>query len=596
MKKHDYPTTHRLDDREKAAVWQAIRTPFADAPRPPRAAAPRPRARRPGHGGGGRRRRPAGRLAAADRRRNSRAGTVCRCRRRSHVPVPPPDTAPEVPARVDRPAATEAPEAPHEAPARGRPAPPRYPRCLAPSSRGAATPRGRRRRTSAPQDVVRPSETSSSSTRSTRSTRSARRGRSRPPSRCAGASCACAAAASGETQDRVAGVAVQPLSDGVRGSAAPSARPLRAPARRRIRRHRQPQRPPVRPRLPRALRREPVRRDRGRRAVDLRRRRGRRARAARAPLPRPRQPAAGRGGAASRSSSTPSTPGWPRRRRGDDFAHPRRRRARRASARATTCCASASQGARDRRRRSASRPTWSSSSTSPARWTARTASAWSSRRCASLVDELRRGRPRRHRGLRQRGAHRARSRSASSTDATSSAPSTACSPTARTNAEAGLRAGLRHGAPRLRRRRPSTASSSARTAWPTSGETGADEHPRAASRREADRGITLTTVGFGMGNYNDVLMEKLADQGDGNYYYVDRLDEAERVFRENLTGTLQTIARDAKVQVEFDPRARRPLAPARLREPRRRRPRLPQRRRRRRRDRRRPHRSPRSTR
>ncbi|MBN2172413.1 MAG: von Willebrand factor type A domain-containing protein [Candidatus Krumholzibacteriota bacterium] len=71
-------------------------------------------------------------------------------------------------------------------------------------------------------------------------------------------------------------------------------------------------------------------------------------------------------------------------------------------------------------------------------------------------------------------------------------------------------------------------------------------------RLESDRGVHLSAVGFGMGNYNDVLMEKLADQGDGNYHYVDRFEEARRVFRENLTGTLQTIARDAKVQVEFD--------------------------------------------
>ena len=71
-------------------------------------------------------------------------------------------------------------------------------------------------------------------------------------------------------------------------------------------------------------------------------------------------------------------------------------------------------------------------------------------------------------------------------------------------------------------------------------------------RTEADRGIHLTTIGFGMGNYDDVLMEQLADRGDGNHYYVDDMDEAHRVFVENLTGTLQTIAKDAKVQVEFD--------------------------------------------
>ena len=73
------------------------------------------------------------------------------------------------------------------------------------------------------------------------------------------------------------------------------------------------------------------------------------------------------------------------------------------------------------------------------------------------------------------------------------------------------------------------------------------------TRTEADQGIHLSTIGFGMGNYNDELMERLANQGDGNYYYVDDLEEARRVFVENLTGTLQTIARDAKIQVEFDP-------------------------------------------
>jgi Ca-activated chloride channel family protein len=69
----------------------------------------------------------------------------------------------------------------------------------------------------------------------------------------------------------------------------------------------------------------------------------------------------------------------------------------------------------------------------------------------------------------------------------------------------------------------------------------------------ASEGITLTTVGFGMGNYNDVLMEQLADQGDGFYAYVDDIDEAERVFVTNLTSTLQVIAMDARVQVDFNP-------------------------------------------
>ena len=70
---------------------------------------------------------------------------------------------------------------------------------------------------------------------------------------------------------------------------------------------------------------------------------------------------------------------------------------------------------------------------------------------------------------------------------------------------------------------------------------------------DADRGIDLVTVGFGMGNFNDVTMEQLADQGDGFYAYVDTTDEAERLFEDELTATLLTIAKDAKIQVEFDP-------------------------------------------
>ena len=69
----------------------------------------------------------------------------------------------------------------------------------------------------------------------------------------------------------------------------------------------------------------------------------------------------------------------------------------------------------------------------------------------------------------------------------------------------------------------------------------------------ASQGILLTTVGFGMGEYNDVLMEQLADHGSGFYAYVDTEQEAEKLFVHDLTGTLQTIAMDAKVQVDFNP-------------------------------------------
>lgn len=67
-----------------------------------------------------------------------------------------------------------------------------------------------------------------------------------------------------------------------------------------------------------------------------------------------------------------------------------------------------------------------------------------------------------------------------------------------------------------------------------------------------ENGITLTTTGFGMGNFNDVLLEQLADRGNGNYAYIDTLEEARKLFVDNLTSTLQVIAKDAKVQVDFN--------------------------------------------
>jgi Ca-activated chloride channel family protein len=69
-----------------------------------------------------------------------------------------------------------------------------------------------------------------------------------------------------------------------------------------------------------------------------------------------------------------------------------------------------------------------------------------------------------------------------------------------------------------------------------------------------DQGITCTSVGFGAGTYNDALLEKLADSGDGSYVFVDSRREARRIFVEELSATLQTVAKDAKIQVEFDPR------------------------------------------
>ena len=70
--------------------------------------------------------------------------------------------------------------------------------------------------------------------------------------------------------------------------------------------------------------------------------------------------------------------------------------------------------------------------------------------------------------------------------------------------------------------------------------------------RDAAAGIQLVSVGVGMGNYNDVLLEQLADKGDGFYAYVNTNDEARKLFSEDLTSTLQTVALDAKAQVAFD--------------------------------------------
>ena len=73
-------------------------------------------------------------------------------------------------------------------------------------------------------------------------------------------------------------------------------------------------------------------------------------------------------------------------------------------------------------------------------------------------------------------------------------------------------------------------------------------------RGYAKRGITLTTLGFGEGNYKDTTMEQLANDGDGNYFYIDSEREARRVLVDKMTSTLEVIAKDVKIQVQFDPK------------------------------------------
>jgi Ca-activated chloride channel family protein len=120
-----------------------------------------------------------------------------------------------------------------------------------------------------------------------------------------------------------------------------------------------------------------------------------------------------------------------------------------------------------------------------------------------------------------------------------------------TNAEAGLRVGYRLAADAFREdavNRVVLASDGVANVG--------DTDPLSILGRvdwDASLGIQLVTVGFGMGNYNDTLMEQLADNGDGFYAYVNRLDDARRLFGEELVSTLQGVALDAKAQVEFDP-------------------------------------------
>ncbi len=71
--------------------------------------------------------------------------------------------------------------------------------------------------------------------------------------------------------------------------------------------------------------------------------------------------------------------------------------------------------------------------------------------------------------------------------------------------------------------------------------------------QKRDQGIFLTVLGFGTGNYKDGKMEQLADKGNGNYAYIDTLLEAKKVLVNDLRGTLFTIAKDVKIQVEFNP-------------------------------------------
>lgn len=72
-------------------------------------------------------------------------------------------------------------------------------------------------------------------------------------------------------------------------------------------------------------------------------------------------------------------------------------------------------------------------------------------------------------------------------------------------------------------------------------------------RRERDSGVSLSTFGFGEGNLNDHMMEQVADNGNGNYSYIDSLSEAKKALIDEMSSTFNTVAKDVKIQVEFNP-------------------------------------------
>ncbi len=72
-------------------------------------------------------------------------------------------------------------------------------------------------------------------------------------------------------------------------------------------------------------------------------------------------------------------------------------------------------------------------------------------------------------------------------------------------------------------------------------------------QQKAKSGVFLSALGVGTDNYKDALMQKLADKGNGNYHYIDTMEEAQKVLIQQMNGTLVTIAKDVKIQIEFNP-------------------------------------------
>ena len=74
------------------------------------------------------------------------------------------------------------------------------------------------------------------------------------------------------------------------------------------------------------------------------------------------------------------------------------------------------------------------------------------------------------------------------------------------------------------------------------------------AEEQAKAGIFLSVMGFGTGNLNDAMMEELSNKANGNYAFIDTKSEARKVLVEQMSGTLLTIAKDVKIQIEFNPK------------------------------------------
>jgi Ca-activated chloride channel family protein len=80
-----------------------------------------------------------------------------------------------------------------------------------------------------------------------------------------------------------------------------------------------------------------------------------------------------------------------------------------------------------------------------------------------------------------------------------------------------------------------------------------DESLVSMVEREAKSGVFLSVLGFGQGNLNDSMLEKITNKGNGNYFYIDSLREGRKVFLDDMMGNMVAIAKDVKIQIEFNP-------------------------------------------